>query len=147
MAMGGERRGHPELALIIVVVTVAVVGVLCVAWLLGAKGLEEGDSGVPWTGADYAPWAITCSVILVGGLLLAWRVGRGGGVDPAEAQGPGRTWHVTDEVSLVDSPRRGSVVAHLPPATAVVEVGRHGHYIQVIAPGGRTGWVRRRSLY
>ena len=143
--MSGGQRGHPLAGDLIVLVTVALVGLGGFLWWLWSS-LDAGN-GIPWTVGGHARSAITLTLLLVGGLWLAWRVGRGGGVDPAERQGPGRTWCVTDGASLVDSPRRGSVVAHLPPGTAVVEVGRHGRYIQVTGPGGRTGWVEQRSLF
>jgi len=133
------------LTLIIVVVTVVLVGLGGFLWWFTSSW--DAGNGIPWTVGVHARWAIILTFLLVGGLLLAWRVDRGEGVDPAEAQGPGRTWHVTDGASLVDSPRRGSVVAHLPPGTAVVEVGRHGRWIQVTGPGGCTGWVEQRSLF
>lgn len=130
-----------------------VAGVLAVA--LGGVAILSAPRWAAHTDLTPARWACGLLVLLLAGVLLTAVLAPGTRrwvrEAPAPLAGssqPAEVWRVAEPgADLTARPGGTVIVARLAPGTVLAGVMRRGHYVQVTAPDGQSGWVDRRSLH
>jgi hypothetical protein len=151
-----ERRGHPVVAVLIGLATVAATAYLALDAALTYDPPSFACTFCHPNHAGGVALAVVAVLVFVGGMWSAFRVAVGPGRSGRQPKwhhsegkpttGRGSTWQVAEPGADLLGSAGGAVVARLTAGTTLVELGYLGDYFQVTTPYGLTGWVAANRL-